>query len=155
MKHEVKKVKNGVFITDDLNRRIFVGKIRMKTLTLLKKDNYHYTSASLGVDMNILLSKLLNYSLVQFDFHGRNYTTTRSYFINNGTSRSLFNGRDMMFLPLDKFGIVKALKWEKKFKKSYKDLDQMDVFDVFIEQIKHGMTSNDLFNTWFKRISNE
>ena len=156
----LKYVKNRVSVRPTFGAETVVGYIKNGKLSITDSDNYHHKSKSLGIDESVLFSTLLSYTQVHFKFHGFPYATTRSHFADTSRKRSLMNGRDMMFLPLEKLNLSIGLAYDKhkadteiKKREYPSDLSKWDVFDVFIEQIRRGITNNRLFYRWEKLIN--
>jgi len=156
----VKLIDGNVFVRPTFGTQVKVGRLDNGRLKVSDMDNYHHKSKSLGVDEGVLFSTLLNYTQIHFKFHGYPYATTRKHFAETSRKRSLMNGRSMMFLPLKKLNLGIGLAYDKHIadteikKREYpSDLAKWDVFDVFLEQIKRGITNNRLFNRWEKLIN--
>lgn len=142
------KKTDKIFILDRLEKKIFIGNIEGDTFRFYDDANYHHMSKSLGVDYKVLISPLLRYRWLHFVYEGINYRTTRSYFYHHMLKLPQSSRRDMKFLPLDKFGVDKALRWEE-----YMDnlaTAQLDLFKVFDEQRLTGEDNNEFLRQWEK-----
>jgi len=148
MSNRVTRVNENIFITS-IFKRIKVAKLIKNSLLVIDNDNYHRASKSLGLDREILYDETLGYHIIQLKFHGRALMTTRKFFINYGKKHNLLNGRDMLFLPTQDFELAKALRWENKISKLVTGLKDFDIFTVFEEQRKRGLSeTNKLFRAW-------
>lgn len=158
----LKFIDGKVFIKPTFGAEVLVGQIKDEKLYVKDKDNYHKASDALGLDKEVLFSKLLRYTQIEFKFHGYTYTTTRRYFVTYSVKKSLMNGRNMLFMHIPEIRLDKALKHDKFLadatikKYSYpKNLKDMDIFEVFEEQRRRNVFNNRLLRRWEKLIANQ
>lgn len=138
---------NNIFVKPKVGDRIRIGYIEDNTLKLLDKDNYHRDSKSLGLDKEILFNLDLHYEFITATFHKHNLITTRSYFSDHAVEHNILNFRDMVFLPLEEFGLTKALKYEREIEDQA--LTSKDVFDILKEDNPR------VLNEWLKAVERE
>jgi hypothetical protein len=151
----LKFVNGVVFIKPLFEPEVKIGYIKNSRLIVLDKDNYHKASNSLGIDKEIIWSKLINFTQIQFKFHGYRYSTTRRYFADFSYRQSLMNGRNMVFLSIKDIDLAKGLAYDSKLRDAYtykysipQNLKDMDVLDIFDEQRKRGINNNRLLRRW-------
>jgi len=95
-------------------------------LVVTDKDNlylWNKQTPHLGLDKCILFAKLLNYHYITFSYKKKKYQTTRKFFMRNSRPHNLFNGRDMLFLPLREFDLSKAIRADIDA-----DVEQLELF---------------------------
>lgn len=88
---------------------------------------------------------MLKYKWLQF---ADGLWTTRTYFYHHRLKYNLFNGREMVFLPLRMFGKQRAIDWEEYVENL--ETAQLDLFTVLDEQNKTGEEHNEFFQEWEK-----
>jgi hypothetical protein len=109
-----------------------LGYIDPKLLLLVvsNKDNLKTWDGKhphLGLDICILEAMLLDYHFITFLYKGRELTTTRSFFKRNAVESDLFNGRNMLFLDINKFNLSRAVRADLDSELS---VQQLDLFDT-------------------------
>jgi (p)ppGpp synthase/HD superfamily hydrolase len=143
-----------IFIKGPFAKPIKIGYIEKGLLVVQDFDNYHQKSKSLGLDKEVVFNDAIKYHRLRFMFHGHYLWTFRDFFAQFAQKRKLWNGRDMIFLPLKSFGLGVAFVWKTKMERLAKELATKEVFDLFEEQARHGVSHNKLFKIWQEEISN-
>jgi len=158
----LKYIDGNIFVKPTFGTEVRVGIIKENKLTVKDKDNYHKASDSLGIDKEVLYSKLLRYTQIEFKFHGYVYSTTRKYFTIYSKKQSLMNGRNMLFMHIPEIRLDKALKYDKWLSDAHnyrysipRELRKMDIFDVFEYQRQRGIYNNRILRLWERAISNQ
>lgn len=142
-----------LYIKPEYGDKIYVGEVKDNYYRNVDKDNYHFESKSLGIDKEILLAKDLKYKFITMKYHGRMLITTRRFFYDHSVERKLLNSRKMLFMQIKDFSLSKALRYERILEESLHN--QMSIFDVFAEQIKHNDHNNNLLKKWEESINRE
>lgn len=137
----------NIFVKPKLGHRVKIGELEGPTLYVTDRDNYHRDSKSLGLDKEILLNLDLDFTYIRFKFHKHTLITTRSFFADNSVEHNILNFRDMRFMPLSKFGLAKALKYERSI--DDKSLASKDIFEIM------ATDNSRVLNRWLRAIERE
>lgn len=143
---------NKVYIHRKQFKPLYIGVILkdVDTLFVHDRDNYFIALNALGIDTEVLTSRLLHFRYVQIKYRGMKLMTTRKYFYDHATPANLMNGREMLFLPVPKFGLDAALEYERIITDDQK-LSQMDLFEV--AETMRNTDSPNLLNLWLKSVA--
>ena len=151
----LKFVEGVVFIKPLFGTEVKVGYIKDGRFIVRSKDNYHQASKSLGIDKEVIWTKALNYTQIEFKFHGHKMSTTRRYFADFSVKQSLMNGRNMVFMRMSDISLAKGLAYDKKLADAFtykystpQNLRDMDIFDVFSAQRVRNISDNRLLRKW-------
>ena len=141
---------NKIYIHRKIGKPLYIGIIlsQVDTLYIHDRDNYLIPMNGLGVDEEVIMSKILAFHYIQMKWKGEKLITTRKYFFDHCKGANMFNGRTMLFMPIAYFGLDKALAYEQMLKSN--KLAQMSIFDV-AEKIKETNSSN-LLSLWLKSV---
>ena len=116
-----------IYIKSDRGSKIKIGRILVDVLEIIyDKHNYARHGELLGIDRSILTAEWLDYSEIVIHHRGERYWTTPDYFLQHCISLSIDNGRDMLFLEKRKFGLERALAYEKEVE--FNRTAQLDMF---------------------------
>ena len=117
-----------LFITPSVGSRKEVGYTKNNWLIYINTDNICSVDNSIGIDKEILTDKRVIYRFIRIIRGTAKFETTRKYFYDKSVKHDIYNGRDMLFLDKNKFGIAKAVKYENN--KSFEDIAQLSIFDL-------------------------
>lgn len=107
-----------------------IGRIKQNTL-YLDSPSRHRISNSYGIDMSVLTEDhSMDYHYVVIKERGKDWTTSRKFWLRHGSVKDLNNGRTETFLPDELFGTDKATLYEEWLSPDVQALLKKDIFDV-------------------------
>jgi len=99
----------------------YIGKIKGDTYTKRVKPEAHKFNKNNSIGFNFELIDKGNFRFVKVEFGEQLLHTTRLYILHTGITQTFYkqNFEKQIFLPLDEFGLKKALVFEASKDKQY------------------------------------
>ncbi len=107
-----------------------IGRIKQDTL-ILDNPSRHRQSTSYGIDLSVLTEdNRMDYHYIIIRERGKDWTTSRKFWLKHGNVIDLNNGRTEIFLPDELFGAEKAMLFEEWLEPSVQKWLAKSIFDI-------------------------